>query len=147
MEVHVKPATNLLGRGCECGSDFTKDGDLQKIVHSVSESTIRCHFCASKVFGRGARRKSLLSSNHKCKHLEFAKHYWNFDSNQVLWSDEAKIELFGNTHSRWVWRRRKNGYTEKFGFSCFSFKVLGNIVMTLGIKNSRKYQKVLNKKK
>lgn len=137
--------TNLPGRGRTCGSDFTEDGALQKTVHLVSTSTIRRHFRADKLYGRCARSKPSLSSDHKCKHLEFAKHYWNFDWNQVLWSDETEIELFGNKHPRRVWRKKKNGYTEEFRFSCFSFRAPGNLVRIHSIKNSRKYQEILNR--
>ena len=45
--------------------------------------------------------------------LQFAKHYWNFQWDRVLRSDETKIELFGIKHQRWVWRRQKDRHAEK----------------------------------
>lgn len=29
--------------------------------------------------------------------------------NHVQWSDETKMELFANKHSRWVWHKKKDG--------------------------------------
>src|SRR4029434_10443074 len=87
-------------------------GELQKIVESwsqkVSETTIRCHLHHHKLFGRVARKKPLLSIKNKLKRLQFAKCYWDFQWDRVTLSDEAKIELFGNKHQRWVWRRQKD---------------------------------------
>src|SRR4029434_11069069 len=72
--------------------------ELQRLVESrvkeVSKTTIRCHLHHHKLFGRVARKKPLLSINNKLKRLQFAKCYWNFHWDQVIWSDETKIELF-----------------------------------------------------
>ena len=72
-------------------------GELQRKVaswgHQVSKTTIRHHLHANKLFGRHARKKPFLSFHHKRKCLEFAKRYWNFDWNRVLWSDETKISF------------------------------------------------------
>ena len=38
------------------------------------------------------------TQNHKRKRMEFAK-YMTLNWDRVLWSDETKIELFGNKHS------------------------------------------------
>lgn len=58
-------------------------GDLQETAafwsHQVSKSTVRRHLHANKLFGRHARRKKILSSNHKSKCLEVCECYWNFD--------------------------------------------------------------------
>ena len=90
-------------------------GELQKLVtswgHKVSKITIRCHLHASKLFGWVAR-KTLLSPNHKCKCLEFAKGHWNLNWNKVLLSDETEIELFGNKHLRWDWRKKSHSHAE-----------------------------------
>ena len=51
-------------------------------------------------------KKPFLPFHHTHKLLEFIKCYWNFDWNRVLWSDEMEIELFGNQHSRWVWKEK-----------------------------------------
>src|SRR4029434_7754176 len=92
-------------------------GELQRLVESwvqkVSKTTIRCHLHHHKLFGRVARKKPLLSINNKLKDLQFAKCYWDFQWDRVIWSDETKIELFGNKHQRWVWRRQKYSHTER----------------------------------
>ena len=90
-------------------------GELQRLVKSwgqkVSKTTIRLHH--HKLFGRVARKKPLLSINNKLKRLQFAKCYSDFQWDWVVWSDETKIELFGNKPQRWVWRRQKDSHTEK----------------------------------
>ena len=54
--------------------------------------------------------KPLLSFHHKCKRLEFAKCYWNFDHNHGQM--KRKFGFFANEHSRWLWRKKKNNYTK-----------------------------------
>ena len=75
--------------------------ELQGMVaswgHKVSKTTIRRCLHANGLFGRHARKKPFLTQNHE--RLEFAKRYMNFNWDRVLWSDETKIELFGNKHS------------------------------------------------
>ncbi|KAK3515377.1 hypothetical protein QTP70_018730, partial [Hemibagrus guttatus] len=98
-----------------------------------------------KLFGRHARKKPFLTYNHKCKRLEFAKQYWDFNWDRVLWSDETQIELFGNKHSKWVWCKTKDEYAEKhlmptvkysggsvMLWDCFSSKGPGNLVSIMG---------------
>ena len=76
---------------------------------------------------------------------------------RVIWSDETKIELFGNKHQRWVWSRQKDSHTEKhlipnvkYGggslmlWGCFSSKGPGHLVRIHGIMDSIKYQQILN---
>ncbi|KAJ8343359.1 hypothetical protein SKAU_G00306880, partial [Synaphobranchus kaupii] len=70
---------------------------------------------------RLARRKHLLSSYHKRKHLGFAKCYRNLDWTQVLWSDGTKMTLLSITS-----------------------KGPGNIVRIHGIMDSIKYHKILD---
>lgn len=75
--------------------------------HKGSKATIRHHLHANKLFGRRARRKPFLTHNHKSKRLDFAKQYWDFNWDRVPWSDETKIELFGNKHDKWVWCNKR----------------------------------------
>src|SRR4029434_10968162 len=79
----------------------------------VSKTTIRRHLHHHKLFLRVARKKPLLSINNNLKRLQVAKCNWDFQWDRVIWSDESKIELFGNKHQRWVLRRRKDSHTEK----------------------------------
>ena len=131
--------------------------ELQTLVaswgHKVSKSTIRRHLHTNRLFGRVARRKPLLRATNKFKHLEFAKCHWNYDWNRVLWSDETKIELFGNVH---VCQKRFT-YTIKVVhcwyfwpslaplWGCFAASGPGALVKINGIMNSTKYQDILAK--
>ena len=59
---------------------------------------------SSRLYGRVARRKPLLSKRHITARLAFAKRYLeDFQTmrNKILWSDETKIELT----KRHVWRK------------------------------------------
>src|SRR4029434_7243158 len=89
-------------------------GEMQRLVESwgqkVSKTTISRHLHHHKLFWRVASKKTLLSINNK---LTFAKCYWDFLWDRVIWSDETKIEVFGNKHQRWVWCRQKDSHTEK----------------------------------
>ena len=69
---------------------------------SVHDSTIRKRH---GVHGRIARRKPLLSKKNIAARLKFAKEhiddpqdFWN----NVLWTDESKVELFGLNEKRYV---------------------------------------------
>src|SRR4029434_2032920 len=109
------------------------------------------------MFVSGARKNPLLSINYKLKRLQFAKCKSDFQWGRVIWLDETKIKLFGNTHQRWDWRRQKESHTEKtrirnvkYGggswmlWCCFSSKGPGHIVRIHGIMDSIKYQQILN---
>lgn len=54
-------------------------GELLEKVKSwgcqVSKINFRCHFHTGRLYGRYAKKPTLLSVNLKHKHLEFAKHY------------------------------------------------------------------------
>ena len=126
--------------------------------HKVSKTTIRRSLHANKLFGRHARKKPILTNTHKRKHLEFAKRHWDFNWDRVLLSDETKIELFGNKHSKWVWRKTKDEYAKKhlmpnvkyrggsvMLWACFSSKGPGNLVRVHGIMTALNYQDILNK--
>ncbi|KAK1788505.1 hypothetical protein P4O66_016928, partial [Electrophorus voltai] len=64
--------------------------------------------CACKV--------ALLKKAHVQAHLKFASEHLN-DSEKtwenVMWSDETKIELFGINSTRHVWRQRNSRYDPK----------------------------------
>src|SRR4029434_7924777 len=136
-------------------------GELQRLVESwgqkVSKTTIRHHLYHHKLFWRVVRKKPLLSINNKLKRLQFAKCYWDFQWDLVIWSDETKIEIFGNKHQRWVWRRQKDSHTEKhliptvkYGggslmlWGCFPSKGPAHLVWIHCFMDSIKYQQILN---
>ncbi len=118
-----------------------------------SKTAIQRHLHHHKLFGRVSRKKPLLSSKNKLKHLQFARLYWNFKWDRVLWSDETKIELFGNKHQRWVWRTQRGSHMEKYlmptvkygggsliFWGCFSAREPGHLVRIHGIM----YSQILN---
>ena len=66
---------------------------------TISESTIRRRLYEIGFNGRVARKKPYVSKNNRVKRLHYIKTYlkkplgyWN----EVLWSDEAKFNLFGS---------------------------------------------------
>ena len=64
----------------------------------VHESTISRALHRAGLYGCVARKKPLLKAHHKQRRLEFAQAHME-DSplqwSKILWSDETKIELFG----------------------------------------------------
>ena len=74
----------------------------------------------------------------------------------VLWSDETKVELFGHNSKRYVWRKNNTVHhskntipTVKHGggsimfWGCFSSAGTGALVKVNGIMNSSQYQSIL----
>ncbi|MBN3292713.1 TCB1 transposase, partial [Polypterus senegalus] len=91
--------------------DLKKSLELANI--SVQESTI-CKTLNNKgVHDRTPRRKPLLSNKNiaEClnfvkEHLDTPQQYWE----NVLWSDETKIELFGRNKQNFIWRKKGTAY-------------------------------------
>ena len=64
----------------------------------VHQSTIFRSLHKAGLYGQVARRKPLLKKTHLKARMEFAKNHRNDTAGtwrKVLWSNEAKIELFG----------------------------------------------------
>lgn len=79
----------------------------EMINRPVSTETVRRVLRRNNLHGRVARRKPFISAVNKKKRLEFAKKYieqppefWE----QVLFTDETKINLFGSDGKQIVWR-------------------------------------------
>ena len=81
---------------------------LQEVGVSVSKSTIKRRLHRSKYRGFITRCKPLVSLKNRKARLEFAKkhvkepvQFWN----NILWTDETKINLYQNDGKRRVWRK------------------------------------------
>ena len=88
----------------EVGSKPVSAQTIHRILHQIG------------VHGCHPRRKPLLKTIHKKASKQFTedmstKHmdYWN----NVLWSDEMKINLFGSDGLKQVWRRPGEEYKDK----------------------------------
>uniref|UniRef100_A0A8C9X1V4 Transposase Tc1-like domain-containing protein n=1 Tax=Sander lucioperca TaxID=283035 RepID=A0A8C9X1V4_SANLU len=126
---------------------------------SVHESTIRKTLNKQGIYGRTPRRKPLLTKKNIAARLKFAKEH--IDTPQrywlnVLWTDETKIELFGNTKQHYIWRRKGTAYhheniipTVKYGggnimiWACFAASGPGQLGIIEGKMNSQIYQTIL----
>ena len=107
----------------------------------------------SGLYGRVARWKPLFIKRHMTAHLEFAKrHLKNSQTmrNNILWSDETKIELFGLNPKRNVWRKPGTIPTVKHGggsgmhWGCFSAAGTGRLVRIKEKMNRAKYKEILD---
>ncbi len=66
--------------------------------------------------GIGEEKEAVLSPRHMKQRMEFAlRHqYWTEDDwNQVIWSDETKINRIGSDRCKWVWKKPGNGLAAK----------------------------------
>ena len=83
--------------------------DLETQRTTVSACTIRRHLNEMGRYGRRPRRTPVLTQRHKKARLEFAKTYprkpKSFWEN-VMWTDETKVELFGKAHDCTAYRKR-----------------------------------------
>uniref|UniRef100_A0AAY5KS16 Transposase Tc1-like domain-containing protein n=1 Tax=Esox lucius TaxID=8010 RepID=A0AAY5KS16_ESOLU len=113
------------------------------------------------LWGRVGRRKPFLTKKNTQARLKFAK--TNIKSpkstwENVLWSDETKVEFFGYNCKRYVWCKNNTAHhpkntipTVKHGggsimlWGCFSSAGTGALVRVEGIMNSSKYQAILHK--
>ena len=123
-----------------CGLHVTK---ISSILHMYG------------LWGRMARRKPFLTKKNIQARLEFGKTKIKSPKSMwenVLWSDETKVELFGHNSKRYVWRKNNNALhpkntipTVKHGgdsimlWGCFTSAGTGALVRVEGIMNSRKY--------
>lgn len=135
--------------------------DLAKEGTDVSLDTVRRTLHAEGLKARTPRRTPLLKPHHKKRRLQFARtnlkkpqKFWD----NVLWTDETKLELFGPMDQRYVWRRKKEAYKEKntlptvkhgggsvMLWGCFASTGTGNLQRIEGIMDSVRYQDILAK--
>uniref|UniRef100_A0A3Q3J790 Tc1-like transposase DDE domain-containing protein n=1 Tax=Monopterus albus TaxID=43700 RepID=A0A3Q3J790_MONAL len=137
--------------------------DLQQALATVDvevhASTIRKRLHKFNLHGRRARRKPLLSKRNIKARLTFARENVDKDQdfwNNVLWTDESKIELFGHQSRGHVWRKPNIAFQEKnliptvkhgggsvMVWGCFAAAGPGQLTIIESTMNSTVYQKVL----
>lgn len=137
---------------------------LQKILAdagvAVHCSDMKRYLYKYGLHGRVIRAKPLLSPHHKNHCVKLANEhrdkpdvFWKQD----LWTDEAKLELFGRNDQRYVWRRKGTDLNEKnlcptvkyeFGsillWGCIASRDTGNISRVEGKADSIKFQEILD---
>lgn len=132
---------------------------LASVKVSVHASTIRKRLSKNGLHGRVPRRKPLLSKknikarlNFSKTHLDDPQDFWD----NILWTDETKVELFGRCVSHYIWRKRNTAFqkkniipTVKYGggsvmvWGCFAASGPGRLAVINGTMNSAVYQEIL----
>ncbi len=82
----------------------------------VSKSTIKRRLHQSEYRGFTTRCKPLVSLKNRKARLEFAKRHLKKPSqfwNNILWTDETKINLYQSDGKRRVWRRKGTAHDPK----------------------------------
>uniref|UniRef100_A0A3P9KW98 Transposase Tc1-like domain-containing protein n=1 Tax=Oryzias latipes TaxID=8090 RepID=A0A3P9KW98_ORYLA len=162
-EIDDKVRKRIVGTVSKEPRTTSKDvkGELLNQGTSVSDRTIRGCLSQSGLHGRRPRRTPLLKGNHKKARLEFAKmhvdkpqSFWE----NVLWTDETKLELFGKTHQLYVRRLKNEANNEKntvptvkhgggsvLFWGCFAASATGCLEVVQGQMKSQDYQGILDR--
>lgn len=126
---------------------------------TVSARTIRRCLSSAGLPAKITIYKPKLSKNNIKKRFEHAKQWILFDQNDwdnIIWSDETKINLFGSDGRVYVrsppgkrYEKRRIKPTVKYGggnvmvWGCFSSKGIGNLHFIEGIMDSISYKNIL----
>lgn len=134
---------------------------VQSSEKTVSHQTIRRVLWQHGYRGRIPKKKPYINKRNRKARLNFAKEHQNKSQdfwNNVIWSDETKINIFGSDGINWVWRKNNTAYesantlpTVKHGggsimvWGCMSSKGVGTIHFIDGIMNQWVYNDILKK--
>ncbi|KAK3540849.1 hypothetical protein QTP86_002341, partial [Hemibagrus guttatus] len=135
--------------------------DLQRAGPKVTKATISNTLCHQGLKSCSARRVPLLKPVHVRARLKFAREHLDDpeeDWENVIWSDETKIELFGKNSTCRVWRRKnaelhpkntipavKHGGGNIMLWGCFSAKGPGRLIRVKERMNGAMYREILSK--
>lgn len=127
--------------------------------NKISTSTVKRRLQEANLHGRVAVRKPLLRRGNRAKRLQWARNHldWSVeDWKKVLWSDESKYEVFGQTRRVFVRRSKsekmipdcivptvKQGRSSVLVWGCFSFAGTGDLCRIEGIMRKENYLKIL----
>ncbi|KAK3522938.1 hypothetical protein QTP86_009712 [Hemibagrus guttatus] len=129
--------------------------DLQRAGTKVTKATISNTLRRQGLKSCSARRVPLLKPVHVRARLKFAREHLDDaeeDWENVIWSDETKIELFGKNSTCGVWRRKnaelhpkntiptvKHGGGNIMLWGCFSAKGPGRLIRVKERMNGAMY--------
>ncbi|KAK3554871.1 hypothetical protein QTP86_000912 [Hemibagrus guttatus] len=135
--------------------------DLQRAGTKVTKATISNTLCRQGLKSCSARRVPLLKPVHVRARLKFAREHLDDpeeDWENVIWSDETKIELFGKNSTCRVWRRKnaelhpkntiptvKHGSGNIMLWGCFYAKGPGRLIRVKERMNGAMYREILSK--
>ena len=126
-------------------------GEGQLSLQTSRRTTILAALHKSGLYGRVTRLKPFLSKRHMTARLELAKRDLKTLTmrNNILWSDETKIELFGLNGKLHVCRKPGTIPMVKYGgvgimlLGCFSAAGIGRLVRIEGTMNRTKHREIL----
>ncbi|KAK3557817.1 hypothetical protein QTP86_002676 [Hemibagrus guttatus] len=135
--------------------------DLQRAGTKVTKATISNTLRRQGLKSCSARRVPLLKPVHVRARLKFAREHLDDpeeDWENVIWSDETKIELFGKNSTCRIWRRKnaelhpkntiptvKHGGGNIMLWGCFSAKEPGRLIRVKERMNGAMYREILSK--
>lgn len=134
-----------------------------ELCNEISPQTVRRRLLQAKLPGRIARKVPLMRQKNIKTRLEFAKEHLQWSGcegekkwRNILWSDETKINLFGNDCQRNVRRPKGKEFHVKFTkktvkhgggnimvWGCFSWNGVGPIFRIEDTMNASGYRDIL----
>ncbi|CAJ0958522.1 unnamed protein product [Ranitomeya imitator] len=134
--------------------------ELQRAGTNVTRPTISNTLCHHGLRSCSARRVPLLKPVHVRARLKFAREHLDDPEEfweNVLWSDETKLELFGRNTTCRVWRKNntelhpsntiptvKHGGGNIMLWGCFSAKGPGRLIRVHERMNGAMYREILS---